>query len=230
MSTLADRLKHARLRADVSQTELAKRAGVSQTTIAAMETGRSIGSRHIVAISKALGVDPEWLAVGPALTHDSPIRVGSGERATLDILHDEDYKRGLLRFWFDLYEYEIQDGEPMWRKAEDRKLLFQRELIECLDLSPHMARLIAMPDRSMSPNILENDLVLIDTGRTKIQDGKIYAVAFESEMQIRQIFKEIGGALRLHAMDPAIPDRHVSAELVDVVTVVGQCIYRAGIL
>ncbi|MCW5699439.1 MAG: helix-turn-helix transcriptional regulator [Rhodospirillales bacterium] len=47
-----------------SQAELAKRAGVSQGTIAQLETAAITRTKHLVEIAHALGVSSEWLASG----------------------------------------------------------------------------------------------------------------------------------------------------------------------
>ena len=62
--TIAERTKIARERIGLKQDELAKKAGVSQGTIANIEGGFRKRPREIVSIAKALGVDPLWLESG----------------------------------------------------------------------------------------------------------------------------------------------------------------------
>jgi len=64
--TIAERTKIARERIGLKQDELAKKAGVSQGTIANIESGFRKRPREIVSIAKALGVDPLWLESGSA--------------------------------------------------------------------------------------------------------------------------------------------------------------------
>lgn len=60
----AERVKERRLELELSQSALAKRAKVSQGTIAQIELGHSQGSGKIVDLAFALGVSPEWLLYG----------------------------------------------------------------------------------------------------------------------------------------------------------------------
>lgn len=64
--TYADRLKWARKQRGLSQAELARLAGVKQSTIAQQETGARVvkgnAPRSLVAIASALDVNPEWLS------------------------------------------------------------------------------------------------------------------------------------------------------------------------
>ena len=62
--SFADRVKSRRLEMELSQAALAKRAKVSQGTIAQIELGHSQGSGKIVDLAFALNVSPEWLLYG----------------------------------------------------------------------------------------------------------------------------------------------------------------------
>jgi len=64
MYTLADRLKWARLKSDLSQEELGKKAGVSQSTIGNLEAGTRNTARRLPQIAAVLGVNALWLAEG----------------------------------------------------------------------------------------------------------------------------------------------------------------------
>lgn len=62
--SFADRVKARRLELSLSQAALAKRAKVSQGTIAQIELGHNQGSGKIVDLAFALNVSPEWLLYG----------------------------------------------------------------------------------------------------------------------------------------------------------------------
>jgi SOS-response transcriptional repressor LexA len=64
METLAKRLRWARKQKRISQEELGKLAGVSQSTIGNLEAGTRASARKIASIAAALGVDALWLAEG----------------------------------------------------------------------------------------------------------------------------------------------------------------------
>ncbi|NML34909.1 helix-turn-helix domain-containing protein [Paraburkholderia antibiotica] len=64
MNTFGERVRAERERLHMAQADLSKAAGISQSTIAQIEGGRNKGSKHILALARALGVAPEWLETG----------------------------------------------------------------------------------------------------------------------------------------------------------------------
>lgn len=63
--SLGDRLKAARKAANLTQTELAEKAGLRwQSLVANVETRGQCGTTHIAKFAKALGVSPLWLETG----------------------------------------------------------------------------------------------------------------------------------------------------------------------
>lgn len=74
MNSFAERVRAARKEAKLNQQQLAKKAGLSQTTISDIERGRNEGSRDVVALAKALKVSAEWLMAGEAAKPDDAER------------------------------------------------------------------------------------------------------------------------------------------------------------
>lgn len=68
LTTLAMRLRNARKCLKWSQQDLATRAGTTQAVIQKIENGKSLRPRNIVAIAKALEVEPSWLMFGASET------------------------------------------------------------------------------------------------------------------------------------------------------------------
>jgi len=62
--TIAERLKLAREEQNLTQEEVAARAGVAQGTIANIESSHRKSPRELMAIASAVKVNPEWLKSG----------------------------------------------------------------------------------------------------------------------------------------------------------------------
>lgn len=63
MDSLGTRLRTAREKAGLSQAELARRVGIKQPSIQAIESGKVAGTKHLNTIARVLSVDPNWLEV-----------------------------------------------------------------------------------------------------------------------------------------------------------------------
>lgn len=64
MSELGRRVRQARKAEGLTQVQLAKKAGVAQSTISELEKGENVGSVHLVAIARALRRRPQWIETG----------------------------------------------------------------------------------------------------------------------------------------------------------------------
>ncbi len=61
---VGDRLKNIREEQNLTQSALAKKIGVQQSTINDIESGKTKRSKYLLAIAGELSVDPDWLASG----------------------------------------------------------------------------------------------------------------------------------------------------------------------
>lgn len=62
--SIGERIRSARKRAGMTQSELAKKVGMKQATLSQLETGESEGSKLIVGLAHHLGVSAIWLQTG----------------------------------------------------------------------------------------------------------------------------------------------------------------------
>lgn len=72
MSKLGDAVRIARERLGISQSELARRTGVTPQTIQALEAGKSRGSKHVVPLARELNLDPASLGADPPTAKPRP--------------------------------------------------------------------------------------------------------------------------------------------------------------
>lgn len=63
-STVGERLALARAWAGLTQTKLAKKIGIEQTSISQLERGESQRSTYVAELARACGVSTDWLAFG----------------------------------------------------------------------------------------------------------------------------------------------------------------------
>jgi SOS-response transcriptional repressor LexA len=66
--SLAIRLKQAREKKKLSQEALASRVGIKQQAVQRIEVGKVKSTGYVVQLARALGVTPDWLALGDEST------------------------------------------------------------------------------------------------------------------------------------------------------------------
>lgn len=64
METLSERLKNRRIELNLTQAELAARAGMKQQSLQKIEAGETKRPRFILELATALQCDPAWLMSG----------------------------------------------------------------------------------------------------------------------------------------------------------------------
>jgi phage repressor protein C with HTH and peptisase S24 domain len=192
MKTLAERLAWARSEKQLSQQELADRAGVAQSTIGSLESGARQTGRKIASIASVLGVDPLWLAEGKG----QPVPSGPGglrgaEFMPVDIFHADNPKVVLiphvrLRLNAGITGFHVEgesgsDTHPLDRAWVSRERLSAERLIA-----------IKVKGESMEPGLFDGDIVVINTADTKPVDGSVYAINYEGEAVIKRMSRDAG--------------------------------------
>ncbi|MET3448300.1 helix-turn-helix transcriptional regulator [Ralstonia sp.] len=106
MDTIASRVLARRSQLNLSQDALAKRARLSQSTIAQIERGRNKSSRHIVKLADALLVPVRWLAEGGELPLAPLSSPGKGGRNIVP-LEQKTVMTGVAQQPTDAYSAEL---------------------------------------------------------------------------------------------------------------------------
>lgn len=121
MTTIGDRIKKARLDIRMTQTELARRAGISGGMLRDLEDNVETETTHIAKLAFALGVAPLWLAEGAGDPKDGVIIAAPRQEAQLPpeviavaqmLLKLPDAKLRALALLLDLDLLELPEKKP----------------------------------------------------------------------------------------------------------------------
>jgi hypothetical protein len=229
---------------------LAEKAGVAAAYLSQIKsqapesrTGKpkSMGDDVARKIEVALGEQKGWMDVEHENT--APKRVlTTRKNGLIDRLlpqdkgnvvtweRPEDLEADEDRVWLDRYDYRYSAGTGViqWEIRQKKALPFDVGFFKALGVKPQECKLAQVHGRSMEPYLFHRDLIMICEGKTRIKDGLIYAIHFEDEPLVKQIFKEPEGALRLHSYNSEFPDKVISADQFDGLHVAGEVIYRSG--
>jgi hypothetical protein len=142
----------------------------------------------------------------------------------------EDLEPDESRVWIDRYDYRFSAGSGViqWEIRQKKALPFDIGFFKALGVRPQDCKLAQCHGRSMEPYLFNRDMMMLNTVWHSVRDGHIYAVVFEDEPLVKQIFKEPEGALRLHSYNPEYPDKIIQHNQLEGLHIAGEVIYRSG--
>lgn len=243
MSTLAERVKLARDRLNLSQQDVADATGMSQPSYYKIEKGLTKRTTYINELAKVFEVNVDWLANGSgemlasaANSKPEAKRTGNtdSEKELERILqagsvsvYDSDDDMVLIPI-YDLY-FCCGDGNG---SCEFENIKGYRKLppdfFRDRNIKPEDFKLICAINDSNHPYIKDGDEVGIVITDREIKDGEFYAILLDGDRMIKQVFREAGGSYRLSSFNKAYPDKVVTPEHSKSLIVAGRQVYRAG--
>lgn len=247
MNSTTDRILKRMAELGLKHKDLVSATGASKGAVSHWLSGVNTPSgERLLSLSKLLKVTPDWL-----LTGEGPQVVGgfnmqefmnkhnltgkSDASFDVDEVHkptviDCETENGFI--WIDVVEanFSCGVGESIEFHFDviNGKFPFTPSFFQRKHVDPSCMRIIKAKGDSMTDFIHDGDLVGIDVSQTEIIDGEIYAVYFEGEGMIKQIFKEEGGKLTLHSLNAKYRDREVSEQNGLNFKVMGRQFWRAG--
>lgn len=230
--SIGTRVRQARKAAKLTQLELAARSNLKQSTISDLEVGKSQGTTYLASLAATLGVSALWLETGkgpmssgaatavqaeteeenPFLSSAFPVRIGD-DSDTIPI------RRVRLKLRAGIAGYET---EP---ELEDGGVLnMPRQIIEKNNYVPHQLLAIPITGCSMEPMLFEDDVVVINTADKKPLDRELFAVNFNGEACVKQLWKN-GNQWFLRSFHPDHGPVNVRSGQCDIV---GRVVYQPG--
>lgn len=211
--SLSERIKLAMDRAKMSQVDLARAVGIKPPSVNGWLSGKAkfLRGENLLKAARALNVNQQWLASGdgamesaaPALAAPGapfvsaddhiegarPVRAGEDPDVVEIPRVKLRLRAGVARF----------DTEP--DLSADGHELVPRALLVTLGLDPRNLIALRVRGTSMEPMMFEDDVVIVDKSDTKPISREVYAVNFDGEPYIKQLYLK-GGQWYLHSVNP----------------------------
>jgi len=217
-----------------SDADFANHYDINPSQISQLVKGHgSFGEKAARNLEKKIGWEAGLLDAAPGV--DDQIQnflTNTASAITTDELTQEERDS---KIWIDMYNVRFCSG--MGESIEfhfdeiKKQLSFESSFFEKRNIKPKNFKLIINKGDSNEEYLFDGDAVGIDTSDTDIQDGETYALYFEGEALIRQIFKQQGGVLKLHPRNPKYDDKlfDTNAENSDIgLKIIGRVRYRSG--
>lgn len=194
--------------AGLSQGDLAKAVGISQPTINALLSGKSQGTKHLVAIARALDVTPDWLQTG----RDTNVLPAKHRPAAASIIEIEGETYARL----PMYDIRAQagrgslayDGDPIgWR-------VFDLNWIKTVSrASIEQLKVVEVSGDSMEPTLFKGDHVLIDLGNRAIAQHGLFVLRLDDSLMVKRVQKLFATAtVRIISDNPKYAAEEISEE------------------
>jgi phage repressor protein C with HTH and peptisase S24 domain len=198
-----NRLLEAMEKRGFSQSDLARAIGVTQGTINQLISGRTAKTRYAGEIARALQVSVDWLN-----GHDAPsglqVKMPDVDFVQLTEL-DIGYGMGGGTFIEEYGDHTPRVFDPSWIRDVTRS-------------PPEMLFLARGLGDSMSPTLLDNDIVIVDRGqRTLTQQDRIWAVTYGELGMIKRVRRRPDGTILLMSDNTTVPPIEASAGEVNIV-------------
>lgn len=193
----------------MSQGKLADAVGMRQPSILAIEKGEVRGTKHLLAIARALNVDPDWLETGRAAPSSSSGRHVAASASIIEI-EGQAYAR------LPLYDIRAQagrgslayDGEPIgWR-------VFDLNWIKTVSRAPiEQLKVVEVSGDSMEPTLFKGDHVLVDLGNRAIAQHGLFVLRLDESLMVKRVQKLFAsGTVRIISDNPKYDAEEISED------------------
>ncbi|MFV3316533.1 LexA family transcriptional regulator [Pseudomonas sp. NY15374] len=236
----SQRLKAARKHAKLTQAELSKAVGITQTSISDLERGKSASSTFSASIARICGVSALWLETGEgSMTVDDTGSAGypSQGPASSETINIEGlpaplaHKIKSYRSLVDVPRYDIEGSMGPGSEPPDINMVVEHMSLDANWVRQNLTytklenlKLISGRGDSMAPTIRSGDAVLVDAGVNSVEDDAIYFFLMRGKLQIKRIQRGLDG-LTIISDNGQYPPIEVPGDRETDITVLAQIIY-----
>lgn len=202
MNTLAERLKYAREQLELTQQEVARRAGMSQPTYYKIESGKSKRTTYLNELATILKVNPHWLATGEGQMTATPAlqaNISPDFRPIDDWDSDTplDGDEVAVPFYKDFAVACGYGSDGVAYEGEWRRLRMSRATIERIGSHKDQIFATLAEGDSMSPTINDGDTIWVDRSKEHIKDGKIFVFEYGGLFMCKRLYRLPNDGLRV---------------------------------
>ena len=210
LSTPGRRLKFARMKAGFDAKTFAKKVGMNPTTYRAYENDQNGYAKLALDFAERLGVEASWLLKG-----------GSAPEVMREEVEAEKTAREMGLMLVPQLElgYSMGGGSVFSEYRQTGFVPFNREWLRTFARGNLNEMFVARGEGdSMTPTLLDGDIVLIDTGQKRIeQQDRIWALGYGELGMIKRVRRLPNGSYRLMSDNPSVPAIEASDEEMYVV-------------
>lgn len=217
MSTLGKRIAQKREQSGLSQSELARRLGLSPQAIQKWESEVSVPrGRRLDEIAGALSTSVGFLVTGEAAA-DAQRKIESNATmiGSIDVWDDDtplDDDEVYVPFLKEV-ELSAGSGKTVVEQSHRQKLRFGKLTLRRQGVQPSEAVCVTVSGNSMEPVLPDKSTVGVDQGSTSVVDGKMYAIDHDGQLRVKTLYRLPGGGIRMRSFNrDEHPDEEYTAQ------------------
>ena len=225
MTTFGERLTKLRESKNLSQAKLAQMAGVPQSTIAQIETGRNKSTKKIIELAEALDTTPNYLLNGVKDLSAVPLSSEIGSYSDKNISNNIGAYVKIPYFDMSL---SADMGNATWIVRDtDDKLLFRESWLQSKGLDESSLKAMYVRGESMEPLLYDMDTILLDINDLEIIDGSVYAIIYKNRLYIKELRNSENG-IDIISYHRDYETMQVTQETYAQFKVLGKMVWRGG--
>lgn len=227
-----DRIREARSIAKMTQDALAKRLKLTKSTISQWESGMTTpNGKNLINLAEALNVSPEWLLTGVApgtkeVTPNARVEGGFSVWDSATPLEDDEVE---IPFYQEV-ELSAGNGNYVDLNRSRGKLRFARSTLRKAGVDATCAACVSIHGNSMEPVLPDGAVAGVDTSKTRIKDGQMYAIDHEGLLRVKLLYRLPGG-IRVRSFNrDEYADEEYFHQDADKIKVIGQVFWYSVLL
>lgn len=173
-----------------------RRSNVSDTALRSYLKGSVPGIDKVQLIAEAAGVNVEWLITGKGPIHPDDLDA-----------HDDDPGSASDYVYIPLVDLEVSAGPGRVAEAESivDVVAFEAQWLRSqLNTNPAKLSLVTVKGDSMSPTLLDGDLIFVDHTEMELRDG-IYVFQIDGDLLVKRLQRLPGAQLSVISDNPHFP-------------------------
>ena len=240
--SIGDRIRRKRKELKLTQKRVANSVGVSAGAVTQWELRYTDPKgKNLHRLAATLKCSPEWLLTGKdAATatdalHDSTKRntqyqglIGEIDEWDSNTPLDEDEVE--LPFFMEV-ELAAGSGTCEVKENHGPKLRFAKSTLKRQGVDPANAACVKVAGNSMEPVLPDGSTVGIDTAKTTIVDGKMFAIDHDGMLRVKTLYRVPGGGIRLKSFNnDEFPDEVYTGDEAKHIRVIGKVFWYSVLI
>lgn len=192
---LAENLRLRLEETGISQTDLARRVGITQGSIGSLLSGRSQGTKHLHLIARALGTTPAFLLGETEDSSEGAMPTSMlAEQFGMRMIPDVDIA------------YSMGGGSVVEDYVAEKLVPFRQDWLDRVTRGKGSDVFLTRGDGdSMLPTILDGDDVLVNRAENVIdRQDRIWALGYGELAQIKRVRRLPSGMFQLNSDNPVV--------------------------